>query len=563
MKYISFLKKRFVLFASIFVLIASCDKTLDLSPPTVLSDGSFWKVPADFEKAANAFYATLAGPSAWADQNSDLFVGNASNTGSNGSAQVPSSDDGWNNRYSTIRATNRLIENYENSEDEELRAGAVRYAAEARFFRARAHFQLVSIYGDVPLITKVLDLDSEELQMPRTPRAEVMQAILADLDWAAANLPEESAIAASEKGRVSKGAAMSLKVRAALFEGTWAKYHNTGGDVSGYLNEAITTAQQIINSGEYGIFSDFGTDESYRKLFIEEGEESPESILARRYVFNDDFQITHNTTRWVRTNVNSPTKQLADMYVCTDGLPIERSPLFQGYDTTTSEFQDRDPRMSQTIFLPGTVINFLGSDETIFPLIGGGNNGPTKSGYLTYKFVSDRLESQQGNAAFDYQEIRFAEVLISLAEALYERDGSISDSDLNKTVNELRGRVGVAPLTNSMVTLNNLNMLTEIRRERTIEFALEGFRAYDLRRWKESENILPVSLKGVKFEGSDYETTPPNDGLVIGSDVQVDPDGFIIADDISNRSFTQKLYLAPIPADQLQLNSNLVQNPGW
>lgn len=561
MRNINLFSKRFVLLASVFALFMGCDKDLDLSPPTVLSDGSFWKVPADFEKAANAFYGTLAGASAFRDQDSDLFMGNTTNAASNGSATVPSSDGFWNGTYATIRGTNRLLENYEIAKD--IQGETARYAAEARFFRARAHFQLMSAFGDVPLITKVLDLNSEELDMPRTPRAEVAKAIMEDLDWAAANLPKESAIIAAEKGRISQGAALSLKVRVALHEGTWAKYHNTGGDAAGYLAAAITTAEQVISSGEYELFTNFGTAESYRKLFIEEGEGSKESILARRYVFNEDFSIKHATTRVIRTNINNPTKQLADMYVCTDGLPIDKSPLFQGYSTTTSEFQGRDPRMPQTIFIPGTVKDYLSVGEIIFPLIGGGNNGPTKTGYLTYKMVSDKRESHEGNSAIDHQEIRYAEVLISLAEALYERDGSISDSDLNRTVNKLRDRVGITHLTNSLVSSNGLNMLNEIRRERTVEFAFEGFRAYDLRRWKQSENVLPVALKGVKFVGSDYETTPPNDGIEVGTDIQVDSDGFIIADPVSNRSFTQKLYLRPLPGDQLQLNPNLKQNPGW
>jgi len=160
--------------------------------------------------------------------------------------------------------------------------------------------------------------------------------------------------------------------------------------------------------------------------------------------------------------------------------------------------------------------------------------------------------------------IRYAEVLLILAEALYEKNGSISDTDLNRTINALRDRVGLIHLTNDLVNSNDLEMLTEIRRERTVELAYEGFRYTDLRRWKLAEVFLPVSLKGVKYVGSEFETTAPNDDLVIGVDIEVDADGFIIADDISGRTFSDKLYLSAIPLDQIKLNPNLLpNNPGW
>lgn len=271
----------------------------------------------------------------------------------------------------------------------------------------------------------------------------------------------------------------------------------------------------------------------------------------------------HNTTRWMLTAFNSPTKNLVDLYVCMDGLPIDKSASFQGYDEMDSEFENRDPRLSQTVFVPGTTFNNLGADEVIIPQIGGGNNGPTKSGYRSYKFVSDNITSQLGQCFYDFLEYRYGEVLLNLAEALYERDGSISDSDLNRTINQLRDRVGITHLTNNLVSDYSLDMLTEIRRERTVELAFEGFRLNDLRRWKEAENALPVDLRGVKFVGSEFETTPPNDGLTPGVDIEVDADGFIVADPGQSRKFEARQYLFPLPLDQIQLNSNLEQNTGW
>ena len=541
-------------------LMASCDKDLDLIPPSTISDVSFWKVPSDFEKAANDFYFSLiTHDNGGYDQDSDITVGAGPNDISGGNILIPQNSDSWDDNYAMIRATSRLTENYENAVD--IQDETARYAGEARFFRARAYFSLISTFGDVPLITRVLNLDSEELDAPRSPRADVAAYILEDLDGAKDHLPLESELPAEEKGRVTRGAALALKARVALFEGTWSKYHLGGAQANEYFGESIEAAEALIASGEYGLYTDMGTAESYRNLFLEAGVNSKENILGRRY--NESLNIFHNTTRFVETAFNSPTKQLVDMYVCTDGLPIDKSPLFQGYDLMASEFQDRDPRLAQTVFVPGAVFNYLGTDVTVIPLIGGGNNGPTKSGYRARKFLSDNLNSQLGQCFYDYLEYRYAEVLLNLAEALFERDGSISDADLDRTINLLRDRVGLSHLTNALVTANGLDMLTEIRRERTVELAYEGFRLSDLRRWKEAENALPVSLRGVKYVGSEFETTPPNADLTPGIDIQVDEDGFIIADPVNGRTFDPKQYLFPLPLDQIQLNDNLNQNPGW
>jgi hypothetical protein len=220
--------------------------------------------------------------------------------------------------------------------------------------------------------------------------------------------------------------------------------------------------------------------------------------------------------------------------------------------------------MNQTIMIPGSTITWAGSDRIYDVIIGGGNNGPTKSGYLAFKFQSDSETAAGGNSFYDYMELRYGEVLLNLAEALYEKNGSISDSELNKTINKLRDRAGITHLTNGLVSTNNLDMLSEIRRERTIELAYEGFRLYDLRRWKTAVNELSESLLGVKFEGTEWSTIAPNDNITIGVDVQVDADGFIISDDASNRQFSDKHYLFPVPLDQIQLNPNLApNNPGW
>ncbi|MCC8425006.1 RagB/SusD family nutrient uptake outer membrane protein [Mucilaginibacter sp. UR6-11] len=201
-------------------------------------------------------------------------------------------------------------------------------------------------------------------------------------------------------------------------------------------------------------------------------------------------------------------------------------------------------------------------------------NSPQRNyntGYILYKYMSeDPLANNSGrqgdNSLFDYDRhlIRYAEVLLNYAEALYEKNGAVSDNDLDLSINKLRDRVGMPHLTNAFVTANNLNLQTEIRRERTVELALEGFRYDDLRRWKTAETELPQDIKGIKITGTDWATrTPYNDPSYAA---KVDANGFLIAE--RSRKFDPaKDYLQPLPTKEVafyQANGHkLEQNPGW
>ncbi|PXX22860.1 RagB/SusD family nutrient uptake outer membrane protein [Arenibacter sp. ARW7G5Y1] len=545
--------KRYIHLLLVLIVFSftSCSKDLNLVPQAQLSDASFWKTGSDFEKAANNLYADLSNhQSGWIDGETDLADADGPQLLIN---VVPQSDDNWVNSYKSIRRASKIIENYELAS--EIQQETARYAGEAHFFRARIYFNLLKRYGEVPIISSVLDLDSEELLAPRNTREEVLAFIINELDWAISNLPVESQIPEGEKGRVSRGAAHALKCRVGLFEGTWNKYHGIG-DIDFYLNIAISEAEAIISSAEYDIYKVGPVP--YYDLFLEKGTKGVETILARQYALNVS---THNTTRWLETANNNPTKFLADSYLCTDGLPIEMSPLFQGYDLKVSEFENRDPRMQQTIWLPFTEISFHNAPKIFNPLIGSGN-GPSSTGYNARKYFSLDADCHNQQCHYDFLEFRYGEVLLNLAEALFERDGSISDSDLDRTINKLRDRVGMIGLTNQFIATNGLDMLSEIRRERTIELAYEGFRLDDIKRWKLGPELLAVDFKGVKYTGTEQETIPPNDIYASGG-LNLDANGFVIADPGSNRPWSERDYLDPLPQDQLQLNSSLNQNPGW
>jgi starch-binding outer membrane protein, SusD/RagB family len=547
-----------------FLLVAAmtgCKKDLDLQPLDQISDATFWKTPNDFMLFTNDFYNGLQGAHNYTENTSDIAygIGNDPATGSdnrsksNGSYLPKANSELWNNSYKYIRATNYLLQK---SQESKLGTEIDRWVGEALFFRAYNYWNLVKSFGGVPKIDKVLDVTSPELYTPKSTQAEIIDFIIADLDQAIAKLPKQSQLTGDEKGRVTSGAALALKARASLYQGTWAKYHSQG-DAAKYLTSAIDASEKAIASGEYALYTDKGAD-SYKYLFIQEGDDSKEVILAKRYYAN---RATHNWTRELWFNFMVPTKTMADMYLAKDGLPITQSPLFKGYGTLTSEFEDRDPRMSMTFVVPGSKIFFEGGlMQPTFPGFTGSN--ATRTGYMIRKFLDETIEATQFKGAYDFKEFRYAEILLILAEALYEKNGSISDADLNRTINVIRSRVNMPMLTNVSVTTNGLNMLNEIRRERTVELAFEGYRRDDLRRWKLAETVMPQALKGVKFVGTEYQTRFPN--LVIGTDIQVDANGFIIAEPSSARQFAAKHYLDPFPLQQVQLSKGtLVQNPGW
>jgi hypothetical protein len=164
-----------------------------------------------------------------------------------------------------------------------------------------------------------------------------------------------------------------------------------------------------------------------------------------------------------------------------------------------------------------------------------------------------------GAATTDRILIRYAEVLLIYAEAKFELNGSISDADLNLSINLLRTRVGFAPkLTNAFVTTNNLSMRDEIRRERTVELALEGFRYDDLMRWKLAEALLPQNLLGAKFIASEWVGTN-------GNSLNLNSDQVLITEPVTSRHFRpERDYLYPVPIHEITTSGgNVVQNPNW
>ena len=553
-----------ILYSIICIALYSC-QGMNLAPEDKYSDSQFWRTANDFRLAANEFYGYLesfhgddnfANYDLKADLSTSYFGFNSVSNG----RWLPSENDLiWDNGYSHLRHINILIEHLDalNTDDTEI----LRYKGEALFFRAYEHFRLLKRFGDIPLITKSLDVDSPELFMPRTPRNEVEDAILKDLDDACKLLPKKSEMLEEENGRISYGAAKAFRARVALFAGTWAANHKHRDDVNDLLTIAKNDAKDLIvgENAEYDLFykAEFGND-SYRKLFLEDGDNCCESILDRQYGQGVGDGTTHpNSDNASAGYLGGVTKKFADMFLDKNGLPIDNvNTCFHGYTSIESEFIDRDPRMTCIIQVPGRSYIYASTNGKYeeCPVSFSGTSS-TKTGYRVWKYISEVPYIFHGLAYYNAHLIRFAEVLLIYAEATYELQGKISDDDLNLSINRIRTRAGMPALTNQFVTDNGLNMREEIRRERTIELCFESTRYDDIRRWKTAEIEMTMPLKGIKF--SNYAES--NENL----NPKLDPNGFVIVEE--DRKFVpEKDYLAPLPTKQISMsNGALKQNPGW
>jgi starch-binding outer membrane protein, SusD/RagB family len=590
----------FVIMSGLCLSIVSCqDKFIDLSPTAQFTDAVYFKQASDFKAYSASFYGQLPG---WdfgtMDNNSDLSA-NGNDAGYDLGHGTISTPTAGGLDYSAIRSCNILFSKaaaYTGADD------LSQYVGEAYFFRAFAYFGLLKTYGGVPIVTTVLDVNSAELVAPRNSRYEVVTQILADLDAAIAKLPTDQTIPATDKGRISKWAAEAFKAQVELYEATWEKYvgKTTDGDgtTSGagskgydagnaakYLADVVTLTKDVMDNGGYSIWNKNAdskmTNLSSWYLFnLEDAGSNPggydkttnnEFILYSVYDFT--LKQSGRNISWTSWQLY-PSRTFVDLAVCTDGLPPEKSPLFKGYHHTGDEFKNRDLRMLSYLYAstatPTSVMLEYGSL---------GASGYENNKFAVYKpGPAPNGRRTDGTESANWPIIRLAEVYLMYAEALVELNGTITDAQLNASINILRGRAGVAPLTNGLATANGLDMKAEVRRERTVELYREGKRFDDLKRWGLLETALnPSRLGMVVGDGTIYTTDfktitgtattayKPS-SYVYGEEAVQTPAGTlncVVVDSYKNHSVQKKHYLTPISQQQLNLNPNLKQNPGY
>jgi hypothetical protein len=565
-------KNKILLISAIALSIfaTSCEK-LDRVPETNFSDVDFWNTETDLINASNRLYQELVMTTAnnpatnspynsvsivlgghSPDNRADDNTNQAINTTSTGARSVPNTDANWSGPYEMIFTANNILEKGVKAKVSD--AIKNRYFAEARFFRAYAYSLLIEKYGDVPLVLKTLSVTDPDLKMGRTARATVAKAIYDDLDFAALWLPTKSALPAAQYGRVTKSSAWALKARVGLEEGTRAKFHGQSG-WENHLTIAVDAANLVIGQG-HTLFP------SYLGEFTHAGDATTntENIFVKLYALT---VLTHNTSRDLENGRIAPTRNLIRQFLYADGLPAwnsdqtptaTRSTFFvpEGSETSYNTILDnRDPRISTLVYRSGEA----SYQRPWVPQTSLGS----RTAYAGKKSFDAADWAINSNATVQKVMIRYAEVLLILAEAKFELNGAISDADLNLTVNALRTRAGFAPkLTNAFVTTNNLSMREEIRRERTVELSLEYFRYGDLIRWKTAETVLPKDILGGKYIASEWVGTAE-------SALKLNADKVLITEAASTRTFNPaRDYLYPVPLQEISLSDNNVkQNPGW
>jgi hypothetical protein len=560
------------------LVLSACEKNfLDRKPLDEVGALDYFKSPKDLETYLNQFYTNASFPIV-ANHGSDFNSDNAVATNFNSTlAGTRTLDNAGAISFGRVRSVNYFFDNYKRIEEHAAFADYKQYVGEAFFFRAIIYFDLLQNWGDIQWFTSVPGTESPELLQQRDPRNVVADNIIKDLDSAALYLQAGKTDGAY---RINKWMALLVQSRVALYEGTWEKYH--AGDPFGvanaqpekYFNKAVEAATKVMESGVYSLYSTGKPNSDYYDLFSRQRSYSgnTEVMLWKNYnngLGKGESSFTRDRNYRQRTpNERSHTKELADSYLCTDGHPISGNSLFKGHDNLGLEMQNRDPRFFQTFGTPGQpwVIKADGSItnyDALYAILNQGLEQYSPSGYVLRKGYDNReiyqIPQYEETPGIIY---RYGEVLLNFAEAKAEL-GTITQNDIDKSIKKLRDRVGMPNLILSEITVDpnwdfpTLSpIINEVRRERRVELAAEGFRYDDIMRWAAADELI-VGKRPHGFMASQLATNP----------YPVDANGFL-------DPYKQKLpagygfkigrdYLNAIPKDQLLLNPALVQNPGW
>lgn len=535
----------FITTLSLLVGLAACnDDFMDKYPEDKISDATYWKTENDLKNYANQFYTTLDNTTVYESDNaSDNQAKNTKDDFIWSDYTIPTAGGGWaKDDWKNIRSCNYFLTHCHTVEGQTDKIN--QYIGEIYFFKAKFYYEKVLRFGDVPWFTTELTTSSEELYAPRKNRSEVIDSICACLDKASEWLPE-----AMKDSRLSKYAALTLKSRVCLFEGTWRKYRGME-NADKYLRAGVEAADKIMNSGNFDIYSTGNADDDYHALFNQQDyADNKEAIFYAAYITDKRM---NNRPRTVREAGTGMTKDFVESFLCKDGKPIALSELYKGDAKFIDEFENRDPRLKQCIYTPDRPIAILadGSEEyENSPVF----NNLTFTGYRLYKMYSPlAVDNEYIKCTLDDLIFRYAEVLLNYAEAKAEL-GECDQAVLDKTINKLRDRVGMPHLTVD-IGFTDPNwpewevgvspLLNEIRRERRVELACEGLRWNDLCRWKAGKLIekQKTYLGARDPESGEYRVLYPG----------------------MTRTWYDRLYLRPIPTDEFTYNPNLLpQNPGW
>lgn len=556
--------------------VTGCSSFLDRLPEDRIVDQDFWTVPNDVKIYANQFYPAFpshggySGGLFWSDNDSDNMTPGTYNQRLAGQNTLNDSGD-WS-FYNHIRSVNYGLERIHTVQGDPNERDM--YVGELLFFRAFFYFQLVRQYGDVPWHAQSLNIDAEELFKPRSPRTTVVDSILQDLTTAISYLPVRGSAALN---RLNKECALLFKSRVALYEGTWQKYHEgtvfatPGADWRSYLETAADAAYTLVELGTASLFQPVNPENYYADLFgAKDYATNPEILLYKKH--SEALGQSHFLQRYMFSGGNTGvSKSLVDDFLCADGLPIANSGLYSGDEKLTDVIADRDPRLRQMLWAPGDPVEMNNGEITaVFtvPDLAVSGEHRSVSGYQLKKGKTVDMES----GSFDLETasilFRYAEVLLNYAEAKAEL-GTITQDDVDLSINKIRLRARMPDLIIATIAPDPhwlhkdiSPLLNEIRRERRIELACEGFRFDDLARWAAMDILVAKRTLGAKFVQSDFPNLMPGTHILINDNGYIDP--YQAGLPLGFQFDLERDYLLPIPQQELTLNKEkLIQNPGW
>jgi hypothetical protein len=516
--------------ALVGIVFQSCNKNvLETIPNDRVSSEIYWKTEADARYAVNAVYASLDATNLFVldgvteiGHTNTVFtveynIENGTYDASHSRIQTE-----WQSAYRSIFLANYVLENIDRIKTTNT-ALINQFKSEARVMRAFFYMKLAGLYGDVPLIKSTIT-PTDGLVTGRTKAAEVWAFIDKELGDASALLP--NSYAGADKGRITKGAALALKARSALWSGDYAT--------------AAVAAKAAMDLNVYNLIPEFG------KLFTYANENSVEVVFDKQFLAGTN---THNAFAYMGPYSQKssgstfvPTKALADLFTMKNGKAI--TDATSGFDPK-NPYANRDPRMRFTMYVDGDA---LPSGILFKPVPGGGGGDEigktqynTTTGFSLKKYVSTEDFANPGASGLNFILLRYAEVLLTYAEAKIELNQI--DATVYDAINKIRTRsdVGLPALSTG---LTQAELRAVVRRERTLELAFEGIHLFDIRRWKTAQQVMTGKVFGITY----YSGANP---------ITVEVPSVIRTFDAS------KHYLWPVPQKEKTLNPTLGQNPGW
>ncbi len=528
---------KIVLFLS--VMLSGCDDLLTTPPLDMITDDQWWKNKSQVQMMVNSCYAELYGTEEVVmrdcmSDNAKFRSGSIVNLG-NGTFDTQNSYIKGFWKYSSIAKLNYVLQGIEKSKTYISENEYKQLSAQVRFIRAFVYYDMLFYFGDIPLIEKVLTVN-ESYETSRQPRAEVLTFILDELESGV--LPDLEALSSAESGRVNKDAVMAYLARIYLHEKDYDK--------------VLYYTKQVIETGKYSLYS------NYEELFRPSSDGNNNEVIFERqysyplYVHNINRDVSPASSVYSGWSRVLPLQSLVDEYECINGHHVSECAALDEYDkkrehvttdTKRGEYEFRDPRLKATIMYPFWEWKVNGVIRSVYGVDDPGSKDYIKkethqSGFLITKWVDLTGENADRTRAHKNMTIiRYADVLLMRAEALIEKNQSLSEAvDL---LNGIRVRAGMPA---SIAVTTQADLRGKMRHERRIELALEGLRYYDIIRWRIAGQVKNGKVYGARLKA-----------------VSESMDNKFMED----RYWDDKMYLLPVPQNAIDLNPNLVQNPGY